>query len=381
MKCIKCNTENNLKERQFLNGTCKTCRHPFVFDPKSQPAAPFTDGFFANAINTLSVNHSLFFTPRQFYYALNNRRQSKLNLIAAIGCLIGLLAVINLILFIATKSVFFLLTLLLIIFCGIIFILPKVRERFENKKPKKIIFEFHQINDWLHRWQRVNGAMAKILPPPTVSKQIAPISEEVKAYSFDRLVVCDSPQMAQFLLANNFHFEHNCAVLAIDKYPQPVFGTVMEMLRRNPELKVYALHDASPAGVHLAHRLRHEADWFRDSPTVQIYDLGLMPRQVFDRRLFVLQSEQFAHFARHNMLPEVRATLLPEEIAWLEAGNYVELESFAPQTLLRIVTNGIARSRDPRARDTLSDVGVADAYFIGYYGSGGSDVYIADNFG
>jgi hypothetical protein len=42
---------------------------------------------------------------------------------------------------------------------------------------------------------------------------------------------------------------------------------------------------------------------------------------------------------------EVRHNLLPEELIWLESGNYVKLESFTPARLLRILTSGIAKSR------------------------------------
>ncbi|MBN8489160.1 MAG: hypothetical protein J0M20_15725, partial [Burkholderiales bacterium] len=42
--------------------------------------------------------------------------------------------------------------------------------------------------------------------------------------------------------------ENNCAVLSIDGYPQDIFSTVMEMLKRNPELKVYAIHNADAKG-------------------------------------------------------------------------------------------------------------------------------------
>ncbi|MEO3706033.1 hypothetical protein [Trichormus azollae] len=76
------------------------------------------------------------------------------------------------------------------------------------------------------------------------------------AYTFNRLVVCDNSSVAQLLIANNFHFESNCAILSITGCPQRIFSTTMQMLRPNPDLKVYALHDYSPKGISLAHRLR-----------------------------------------------------------------------------------------------------------------------------
>jgi hypothetical protein len=67
--------------------------------------------------------------------------------------------------------------------------------------------------------------------------------------------------------------------------------------------------------------------------------------------------------------------LTREEVRWLEAGNYVSLESFAPQTLLRVVAQGIAKSRDPQSADALVPVTSGDG------GGGGMFIYTTDSFG
>lgn len=53
----------------------------------------------------------------------------------------------------------------------------------------------------------------------------------------------------------------------------------MEMLRRNSELKVYALHNCSPTGIVLVRRLREEETWF-PNPEIPIIDVGILPRQI-----------------------------------------------------------------------------------------------------
>jgi Pyridoxal-dependent decarboxylase, pyridoxal binding domain/Pyridoxal-dependent decarboxylase, C-terminal sheet domain len=94
-----------------------------------------------------------------------------------------------------------------------------------------------RIETWFDRWTSINNVPAKILPSlQTTNLPTAP-NPEVTAYSFDRVIVCDNPIVAQLLISNNFHFENNCAILTIDGYPQSIFGTTMEMLRRNSELK------------------------------------------------------------------------------------------------------------------------------------------------
>lgn len=230
-----------------------------------------------------------------------------------------------------------------------------------------------QSNEWLQRWQRVNGTLEKLLPAPRQEALPASIDPEVSAYSFDRAIICDSDEIAQFLIANNVHFENNCAILSISGYPQSIFNTVIEMLRRNADLKVYALHNASPAGVGLVHQLRTSPDWFANQQ-VTIFDLGISPRQILETRdMFVQQSQTMAQSARQ--LPDaVRQGLIAEELAWLDAGNFVELESFTPQRLLRVVNYGLAQSGDPQGNEGL--ILVDDN--VGY---GGGYVFVSDSFG
>jgi hypothetical protein len=262
-----------------------------------------------------------------------------------------------------------------VLIIGIVISVPSVRKKLEPKKPKKILIDQYNVARWVDRWTRVNGSIPKLLPPSLPSAKKTEISPEIKSYSFDRLLVCERPTVAHFLIANNFHFEHNCAVLSFDKYPQDIFDTVMEMLSRNPSLNVYALHNASPTGVQLTHWLRTDPSWFKDR-NVAIYDLGLMPRQAFDRKLFVETSEGSARLARESIPPQVRASLSPEEIKWLEEGNFIDLQSFTPAALLRIVTAGIAKSRDPNATNALADTDSSDLYY-----GGGPYIFMYDNFG
>ncbi|MEG4374279.1 hypothetical protein QUA67_01125 [Microcoleus sp. M2_C5] len=230
-----------------------------------------------------------------------------------------------------------------------------------------------QSTEWLRRWQTVNGTVEKLLPAPRQEALPATIDREVSAYSFDRAIICDTDEIAQFLIANNVHFENNCAILSISGYPQSIFNTVIEMLRRNADLKVYALHNASPAGVGLVHQLRTNPNWFANQQ-VTIFDLGISPRQILATRdMFVQQSQTMAQTARQ--LPDaVRQGLTAEELAWLDAGNFVELESFTPQRLLRVVNYGLAQSGDPQGNEGL--ILVDDN--VGY---GGGYVFVSDSFG
>lgn len=383
MRCIKCAADNKLKERQATSGRCVNCRHPFAFDPKVTPGVDFTDKFFQQSLSTLSAGGSLFFTPRQLYYFFNRRLNARRVgswKVAGYMLTIGGAALTLLLLFTRPASWFlWLVPLLLAAAFGVaLLVKPGLRRRLGDNEHALLLATPGQVEGWYAHWRKLNDDPVKMLPPPAPTPkgrpQAAQINPEVVQYSFDRVVVCDRPEIAQCLIANNFHFEHNCAVLSLDGYPHDIFETVMQMLRRNPELSVYALHDASPRGVELPHILRTDPRWFGGGGAT-VYDLGLLPRQIFERPVFVERGWRPPPGATTVVPPHVAATLEPEELRWLEAGNYVSLESFTPQMLLRVVALGIAKSRDPRAADALVPVTTGDG------GGGGVFIYTTDSFG
>jgi hypothetical protein len=378
VKCIKCNIENNLKERRDGNGRCKKCRHEFAFDPKVMPGVDFTDKFFQQTLQNLSVNDSLFFTSRQLYYFFNRRRNTKkasrLKVVA--GCAIPVSVALTILLSLAVGfSVLWFAPLLIVVaFAVALLTSPNLRRRLRGTQPRELNASTDQVEGWYRRWCKINGDVAKLLPATRPGDNhattAAKINPELKNYSFDRAVICDRSEVAQCLIANNFHFENNSAVLSLDGYPHDIFGDVMDMLRRNPALSVYALHDASKSGVELPHILSTETRWFAGSK-VKIYDLGLLPRQIFNRSVFVERQSQRAGA---GMPEQVAATLQSEEVRWLNAGNYVALESFPAQILLRVIAQGIAKSRDPQAGDALVPVMMSDR-------GGGVYFYAWDTFG
>jgi hypothetical protein len=412
VKCINCATDNNLKDRTANMGRCKSCNHPFAFEPTAMaPNAKLTDPLFAKLITDISANNTLFFTPRQLYYLLDKRLRSRFmrasfaaNPIPAIGCssfpiifasfwasgffhlspsfitpiivsfsttaivwlvsqnalssrlnrrtrqtnittlkvLAGILLLVGLPVSIIVKTPI-----------GIIFSIglgiAAAWLSWDCKRQQSTIFdnflvEQTQFDIWLSRWNSINQSPEKILPPPQTSSLPAVPNPEVTAYSFDRVVICDTPEIAQLLISNNFHFENNCAILTIDGYPQSIFETTMEMLSRNPALKVYALHDCSPNGIKLMHHLRAE-DWFPD-PSIPIIDVGILPRQIMDNVDVMTPQSSSSAQTSQQLAPDLRASLTAEELAWLDAGCYLELESFPPQKLIQILQRAINESRE-----------------------------------
>jgi hypothetical protein len=263
---------------------------------------------------------------------------------------------------------------------GIISLAQRFERRFLRPKKinKRVLIADAMLDFWLKRWEQFNGSPARLLSPPSAPASLVPgvSADEITAYSFDRVLVCDSVAIAQLLIANNIHFEHNCAVLSISGYPQGIFATTMAMLRRNPDLQVIALHNCSPSGVALINQLRTSPDWYLDSAQV-IFDLGILPRQIAAARgqAYIQVSADSAQDAR-VMPPEVIKQLSATELKWLEAGYFVDLESFAPQKLMQIVSQGIGRMQN-----LGEDVGDNLILVGGFGGDDVTFVYAPDNFG
>jgi hypothetical protein len=134
---------------------------------------------------------------------------------------------------------------------------------------------------------------------------------------------------------------------------------------------VYALHDCTPRGIGLVNQLRTSPNWFQNSSVI-IIDIGLLPRQIIAAgdSMLVLNSSEYARDAV-QLPPEIRQNLVSEELEWLEAGNFVKLESFSPQRLIQLLNRGIAESRD-LGRDGRHCILLGDE---------DSSIYVVDCFG
>lgn len=406
MECINCNTKNTLKERQENEGRCKKCNHEFVFEPAEMDSGVrITDELFKDVIAEVSANHTLFFTPIQLYYSLEQRLRPNLSqgdpilpylcwgallvsvsiwianwlkfevvLIAAILIILYTIFAIIVVVQPATASQFNrhhqhnvknlkLLSGVIFVFGIPLSIIAKtfigiigsivlgtlavwLSVRLKQQQPR--IFNNFSIDrqdflTWLNRWIGINYRPGKILASPKISTTQVDSNSGVIAYEFDRVVVCDSPKIAQLLLKNNFHFENNCAILAIDRYPQAIFAPMKEMLDRTPDLKVFAFHDCSPQGLRMIRHLRTEKIWFPDLAT-PIISAGIMPRHAMNNPDLMVSHSAQSIESSHQLAPNIRDILDPAELAWLDAGFYLELESFPPQELMQILQRAIDKS-------------------------------------
>jgi hypothetical protein len=358
MRCIYCGADSKYKDRS-ISRRC-SCGRSFAFEP-TKDALKITDVFFQRVIEIVSNKDSLFFTERQLWYELCRR-------IAARPWWRSAFTVVAVSFFVALvlASIFdtpwpFAIAAIAAVIGGLSAYLAQREKRLQPAMTFEV-FGSHYLGDWV----QAHGPISRLLP--RVAPRLEPLAAQepdVTGYSFDRLLVTADASIAAMLVANNFHFEHNCAVLSVDGYPAGRAEAILAMLRRNPALAVYALHDASAEGCQLPLRLRRP-EWFPGAEPV-IFDLGLRPRHVIGKRWMTTTRIP-------PVLPDdLRRLLTPPEAAWLETGKTVELAVMRPAALLLAVYRSIARAAPPSEKQKEGDGGNGD--------SGGGDIWIHTHVG
>lgn len=314
MKCIRYDYDSRGRER--FQRVCPNCRKSFAFDPNDGDI--LTDLAFQNAIDAVSSNGHLRWGVEHLYYEVCRRRPGWRPRGRSL-LLIATLVIVCFATYIVSAHPY---ASYATLFMAVVFIIYTGRWFTSRNRLPVTLKKFNRM--W-ERWQKTHGRPESVLTRRSAQNAPAPSEPDVVEYSFDRVVICDRARSVDLLLANNFHFENNCAVLSVEGYPPHVFETVLTMLRRNPRLEIYALHDATGAGCRLAHRLAHEADWFEGR---EVVDVGL--RVDHAKRYCRLLIEP-----RHKPVP-VGNGVNKKEAAWLSVYS-LELAALRPEQIIRAV--------------------------------------------
>ena len=275
MKCIYCGHDTRYKERGSKQ--CGNCRHDFAFEPKTDPHH-LTDQRFKNALNEVSADETRYFTDRQFLYVLGRliRRKNwrSIPIFLVVGFFLGIMA------FSFAKAlsqesppdsaIANSLPYFVFVIPVFLAILITINYRLQQGSPSSIApvsFGLAGSNELLSQWQSVHGPVTHLIPAghSNVAVSISEKEPDLPEYTFARVLVTDSAKTADMLIANAFHIFDDFPVLSADGYPTVTSVTLLEMLRRNPDLVVYAVHDASVAGCMLPLTLRAK-EWFPIRP-------------------------------------------------------------------------------------------------------------------
>jgi len=260
MICIRCQSDATYPERKDSR-KCPKCGERFAFEPRENDA--FSDKAFQNAIDAVSSSGQVKWGVEHLYYELCRKKKAT-NVLAIFMVILSTIVTLGLI---AIKPL--LLLVHIPVSLGLLWL--TTRRTIRSEFPRG---DFERMWD---RWGVVHGKPKSVIARrPQEDKPARAPEPDIGDYSFDRVVICDRARTVDLLLANNFHFENNCAVLSVGGYPQQAFETVRRMLRRNPRLEVFVLHDITPEGCRLVHRLANDPEWFRGMG-VRIVDVGLRP--------------------------------------------------------------------------------------------------------
>jgi hypothetical protein len=349
MKCIRCGHDSKYKER--TSGRCPQCRREFAFEP--QQGGLLTDGAFQAAIDAVSAKGQIRWGVEHLYYEVCRRYGRKK--IAPVGCVWVCLtvAIIAFIMAVVGGKGF---AAVITVLAGITAI-----ALYSRRQRKTVRLEDSKFSEMWNRWLKVHGTPTGLIVRQEQPTRSRPVEPDLGDYSFDRAVICDRARTVDLLLANNFHFENNCAVLSIGGYPQGPFETVRAMLKRNPRLQVFVLHDASVAGCKTAFHLVNDANWF--PRYTKIVDVGLRPSHAKPFKGLLIASGR--------SLVSAGEGITQEEAVWLSQYT-LELAAIKPEQVLKRLFRAINRKNKIEA-DSDNDSGSG--------GDSGSLIHIVDGDG
>ncbi|HMI92492.1 MAG TPA: hypothetical protein VK509_14055 [Polyangiales bacterium] len=331
MKCIHCQNDSKKKDRS--DGRCPQCKRRFAFEPTGDDIV--TDMLFLRAIERVSGDGRVRFHASHAYYEVRRRLRKqarRTTLISGVALFVlttalGLLALGG-----AQLGPFAFFMVVAVVIGSVLF---------KSLRGPRAALPRTTFDAFWSRYVAAHGEPAALIKP-SAPRVAQPLPEELLDYSFDRAVICDRPEAVDVLIANQFHFENNCAVLGVDGYPASAFATVRAMLRKNPRLLVLAIHDADPAGCRLAHRLRHDPSWFPAG--ARIVDVGLRPRHA----KFFAGMQLTAQTA-----VEVGAGITGSEARWLHEHS-LELAAVPPEQLIKRLFRVMTRAEAATDSDSGS---------------------------
>ncbi|MBA4189220.1 MAG: hypothetical protein C0467_14585 [Planctomycetaceae bacterium] len=353
MKCIRCMKDSNYKDRS--DRTCPNCKHKFAFEPRG--GDPITDMLFLNAINGVSGDGHIKFGVENLYYEVNRRWKRQR---APLGCiaffLFAAVAIFGYAVIAKPRHVnnYYIFGAAALLVTGI-----AAMSRISRPLVRMDLATFNRLWD---RWREVHGIPKGLIERAPLPEFPKDLEADIGDYSFDRAVICDRARTVDLLVANNFHFENNCAVLSVDGYPKGPFKVIMAMLRRNPKLQVFVLHDATIPGCRLAHQLIKDPQWFGGAG-LRVIDLGLRPRHADPFHGLLLEGP--------SIQPNEEEGISFGEAMWLSKYR-LELAAARPEQILKRLFAGLMAhaADDPRTGDTSGAVTTCGAFDSGGYGDG-----------
>ena len=323
---------------------CDECKQQFALEPRDT-SLRLHDLRVKRAVQFLSANDTLFFTPGQLRHHLSRKAVAQ----KKAGC--SVLALTIPVMFVGLVFTAVSRTpvpvLIALVVAGVLIALRPVLSR---RRPTLPLTADRFRGKVLDRWQEVYGALPGRLLTPHARAAMppAPALDHLRA-----VLVCPEGEVRDCLRANGLPARLGLGLLPAGPPFSATDQALLDHLRARPRLPLLLLHDASPAGLLLAEEVRQHLNL---PARRRIVDLGLQPRQAIARKLMALWTRPpKALLARLQQRvgatgagSEADGGLNPDEFAWLEQGYYSPLLALTPAQLIRLVERAVERAAAAR---------------------------------
>lgn len=271
MICPKCG-HNQKKKYGYV---CGGCKREFVFNPTSG----MTDRRWTALLNRVDANGTYWFTRNQLFMShARLTAAGSFHLPLGIGLVLLLLGCLAWL-----ASTWLGIAVVLLGFGSLAFAL----HRATAPPPSDELLDI-----WLRLWQK-KESIPRFISQPDLGEPPPEWAEpDIYDYGVERVIIVERDLLVDFLVRNDFHAQHRALVISQSGYPEYLLPVARRILADAPDLKVYVLHDASPAGEQLARRVPSLGLGVQDHPVI---DLGLCREEaVRIGRLHVLRPKQIA---------------------------------------------------------------------------------------
>jgi hypothetical protein len=188
------------------------------------------------------------------------------------------------------------------IFPVLVFMAVKISSRIlSRKKWDKYLKHWRKLTA---KYQYEDDHLAGILTsnnPQLLEKPLPASEPDIYDYGAAKLLICEHDMQVDWLVMNRFHTENGVVIISENFYPHYLKEQVQELIKTNPNLEIYALHNTGHLGESMISRLRNPInDW--ELLESDIIDLGLSSEHLSKTKLNKKIIEQYnGNFPAHGI--------------------------------------------------------------------------------
>ena len=266
MKGPECQTVTRNKE---VRTACPKCGYHWVFGAGD----PLKDTQFRAIIRKASNNDTAYFTKNQLYAAYVARVGFMRPATVLLG---GGLIFAGLVAVLYAAEAPLVLGVPFGFFAAIIWYFV-----FRDRAMPQLEFEA-----LLRKWKSRNGNPERLLldselrlrnPPPEYTEA------DIFSYGVENVLIVDRDVLVDFFVLNNFATREKTLIVSETGYPDYIENRLLEILKTQPDVPVYLLHDATEVGQGMRRRALTRWPALREN---QVRDLGLSTEDVRKMRQF-----------------------------------------------------------------------------------------------